>query len=184
MLCSKLWVKLLVVEEGVVTIENVVTVVAAGLAFVASLIAAAVALYTARFRRFALEKWWERKAGAYAEVVSSLVALTYSLDRWVRKELLERTDEEYRPPPELQKRIRDEYEEARIRIERTAVEGDYFLSRKSANALSILIKQLRQEPEWPVTGDSWVASLSTYHKAAQDCLNTVREEARGDLKVK
>ena len=164
--------------------ENTITIIAAGLAFIASLVAAIVSLYNARFRRFVLGKWWERKADAYGEVVGSLVALKYSSDRWVRTELRERSDEEYSPPPELQKTIRAEYEEARIRIERAAIEGDYFLSRKSAEALSMLIKQLSQGPERPVTWYSWFDSLHMHRKAAQDCLNAVRDEARVDLRVK
>jgi ABC-type Fe3+ transport system permease subunit len=42
--------------------ESVVTLIAAGLAFLASVIAVVVSAYNARFARFALERWWERKA--------------------------------------------------------------------------------------------------------------------------
>jgi len=166
------------------TVENVITLVAAGLAFVASLVAAMVSHYNARFRRFALEKWWERKAEAYAEVIRSLVTLIYSLDRWIRHEYALRTDQEYEPPPEAQKTIYNEYKEVRTKIERAAIEGNYVLSGKAANALSELIKQLRKEPIWPVTWDSLVDCLQGHFKAAQDCLKAVRGEARSDLLLK
>jgi hypothetical protein len=53
--------------------ENVITLVAAILALFASLIA----IYNTNFKRFARERWWERKAKAYEDVVVSLSDLIH-----------------------------------------------------------------------------------------------------------
>lgn len=60
-----------------VTIEQA-TLIAAILAFVASLGAGAISLYTSRLRRFTSERWWERKAHAYSDLLELLVKLRYA----------------------------------------------------------------------------------------------------------
>ena len=108
--------------------ENIVTLIASGLAFFASVIAVIVSAYNARFRRFALERWWDRKAQAYAEVVGSLVSLTYSLDRWQDDEFEMLTGNGQNAVSEdVKKEIISEYNEALARIERAATEGNYIL---------------------------------------------------------
>ncbi len=53
--------------------ENVVTLIAAILAFIASLIA----IYNTNFKRFTSERWWERKAKAYEDIVVALSDLVH-----------------------------------------------------------------------------------------------------------
>jgi ABC-type arginine transport system permease subunit len=61
--------------------DNIVTLVASGLAFLASIIAVIVSAYNARFARFASEKWWERKAEAYTRIIGALSDLVYYYGR-------------------------------------------------------------------------------------------------------
>ena len=164
--------------------DNIITLVAAGLAFAASILAVIISAYNARFRRFAMEKWWDRKAEAYARVIESLVTLTYALDRWLEYEYREQVDP-YAPPQKLQQGIRSEYSKSKNHLERVATEGNYVLSDKAASALSDLIKHFRQEEDGgfqqgPTLSEELVSDL----KAATSCLKIVREEAKSDLKVK
>jgi hypothetical protein len=145
--------------------------------------------YRLSHRRFILERWWDRKADTYAKIIGSLVALTYSLDRWVEDETAELSG---RKP--LLKTQRDdevaliEYEAVRTQLERAATEGDYIISEKAANALSELIRQLQKAPEWSDPGGpgwtDWINCIIGYSKAAHDCLQAMRDEARSDLRVK
>lgn len=54
-----------------------ITLTAAILAFVASGIATAVAAYNAGLRKFAQQRWWERKADAYTRIIEALADLVY-----------------------------------------------------------------------------------------------------------
>jgi len=142
--------------------------------------------YQLSHRRFILERWWDRKADTYAKIIGSLVALTYSLDRWVWYEAATQFSED-EPSPKTQKDYEvalAEYEEVRTRIERAATEADYVISEKAANALSRLIKQLRKAPEEPDNWYSWFECLQGHLEAARDCLQAMRGEARADLRVK
>jgi hypothetical protein len=147
--------------------------------------------YWLSHRRFIQERWWDRKADAYAKIIENLVALTYSLERWARYEWTELAGEEVLSPraKEDYEAVPLEYEEVKARIERAATQGGYIISEKAANALSELIRQLRKAPEqsgFDVMSDwcNWINSLHDYSKAAHDCLQAMRDEARSDLRVK
>src|SRR5205823_883701 len=54
-----------------------ITLVAALLAFAASIIATAVAAYNGRFGKFARERWWERQAEAYTRIIEALAGVVH-----------------------------------------------------------------------------------------------------------
>src|SRR5438874_552691 len=54
-----------------------ITLIAALLAFAASVIATAVAAYNGRFGKFARERWWERKAEVYTQIIEALAGMVY-----------------------------------------------------------------------------------------------------------
>ena len=60
-----------------ISTENAITLAAALAAFIAAVIAAGVSMYTTRTRRYLLERIWDRKVAAYADIVSALSDLTY-----------------------------------------------------------------------------------------------------------
>ena len=49
-----------------------ITLIAAILAFITSIIGLIISSYNARFRRYALEKWWEKKYDAYSNIIDAL----------------------------------------------------------------------------------------------------------------
>jgi hypothetical protein len=93
-------------------------------------------------RRFIQGRWWDRKDKAYGDIISSLVGLIRSLEWQKRAEERWGTEPEYEPPEEVRKAVLGEYKEARDRIERAVVEGDYVVTRKAANALAELVEAL------------------------------------------
>jgi hypothetical protein len=132
-------------------------------------------------RQFYTEKWWERKADAYAEVIGSLVALNYSLDRLWRAE----TDEQEVLLRKGRETIWREYREALTQLEQAATEGNFILSAKATAALSDLIRKLRVESEESDLreGDT-VGFISGCSGAATRCLEALRGEAKADLHVR
>lgn len=141
--------------------------------------------YWLSHRRFIQERWWDRKADAYAKIIGSLAALTNWLDRWVWEEVVGVRGKE--PLLKTQKDYEValiEYEEVRTQIERAATEGDYIISEKAANILLELMRQLREVPEERADWQSYFECLQEHLKAARDCLQTMRGEARSDLRVK
>lgn len=152
---------------------------------IVTLIAVIVSAYNARFRRFALEKWWDKKAQAYAEVIGSLVSLTYSLDRWQDDEFEVTVEGQNGVSEDVNKEIVAEYNKALSRIERAATEGNYILSEKAANTLSDFLKKLRENSDKEYTGwVDWYESLIKNLNLAKDCLSILRDEAKKDLQVK
>ena len=157
--------------------------------FVGPFFAAGIAsliTYWLSHRRFIREHRWERKADAYAKIIDSLITMTYALERWVKYEVAD-----YHTEAELPEKAKNdyqvaraEYDTARTQIERAATGGDYIISRKAAEALSDLIKELRRPTDSLFNWSDWFAQLNAYYAASRDCLKTVRAEAESDLRVK
>ena len=83
--------------------------------------------------RLYAEWWLEKEAGAYDRILGSLGALKHSLARWTTYEVSSQIE----IPLEYQddcKTLRDEYLEARTRIERAVMEGDYVVTERAAAA--------------------------------------------------
>jgi len=139
-------------------------------------------------RQFIQERWWNRKADAYAEIIENLVALTYSLERWREYEEQEFIPNSPLPqkPKEDFETARSEYQESMTRLERAVYQGDYIVSINVAETLKELIKQLEEHPYDTSGFDGsvkWINDLGVRFVAAQDCLQVVRDEARSDLRV-
>lgn len=135
-------------------------------------------------RRFIQGRWWDRKDKAYGDIISSLVGLIRSLEWQKRAEERWGTEPEYEPPEEVRKAVLGECKEARDRIERAVVEGDYVVTRKAANALAELVEAL--EVGLPKVG-YWTQFWHWFGdrcEMAKSCLEFVRCEARSDLGVK
>jgi hypothetical protein len=110
-----LWVLLLKVFGGPI----VSGLVAAGIM--------SVVTYWLSRRRFIGERWWERKAEAYSDIIGNLTSMIHSLNLWI-----EYLESEYVQPGRegSQEMVAREYREARDRVERVSAEGAYsFLKR-------------------------------------------------------
>ena len=59
------------------TNDQIVTIIASGIAFIASIIATGVSIYNSRFKRYAKEQWWERQDEAYRQIINALSSLVH-----------------------------------------------------------------------------------------------------------
>jgi len=148
--------------------------------FLAALFASALT-HLLTHRRFIQGRWWDRKNEAYGDIISSLVGLVRWLEWQMKYEERRWREPEYKPSEEALKVIYDEYKKARDRIEWAAIEGDYVVTTKAANALAELVEVLKVGPG--ITTDWWGWFDSCCGKA-ESCLEIVRAEARSDLRVK
>lgn len=158
------------IEIGLELVEVVITA-----------LLAAVLVHLLEHRRFIQGRWWDRKNQAYGDIISGLVGLVRWSEWQIKQEERLWGEPEYKPSEEVLKVIRDEYKEARDRIEYAAIVGDYVVTRKAANALAELMEALKVGPG--VTTDWWGWFDSCYGKA-ESCLKVVRAEAQSDLRVR
>ena len=118
------------------TVENVVTLVAAILAFVASVIATAVSIYNSRFGRFTSRRWWERKVEAYSKIIGALSELVYYYEERYDAEVdgHNRTDDH---KDEIEKQWRKGYAE----VKRVTAIGAFLISPEAEAALRKMSKE-------------------------------------------
>lgn len=124
--------------------------------------------------RLYADKWWDKKDQAYAEIVSSLTSLMYSLERRLDAQVRHVTSEEYLGP------IREEHKRAKQRVQMAAIRGSYAVSQRTADALSRLIKELEETEQQNTTR---FEVLDEHWAASKACLKIVRAEAESDLRT-
>ena len=154
--------------------DNIVTLIAAGLAFLASLIAVIISAYNARFNRFASERWWERKAEAYTSIIDALSDLVYyyqqNFDSFVtQKELSE----------EKQREIKERWRKGNFEIKKATNIGAFLISPEAENAL----KKYWEEPTDDDYLSDWFERLARDYTKAENCLKELVLFAKQDLRV-
>jgi len=157
-----------------VTTESAITLMAAGLAFLASVIAAAVAGFTARFQRFAKERWWDRKAEAYSRIIDALSGVVYSHEEWYDAEL------EHRGIPDEQRNEIDEHwRKGYAELKRATAIGSFLISAQAEAALA----QMWHDTGKGVHPADWFGQLESNYTTASDCLKKLVGAAKKDLGV-
>ncbi len=156
------------------TAQNDVTLVAAILAFIASVLAAAVSIYNARFTRFARERWWERKVDAYSRIIEALAALVYYYEEHYDAELEHRelTDDH-------RKEIADYWRRGYTEVKRATAIGAFLVSPE---ADAVLQKMSKDKGKGGHPGD-WFSVLESDYVDARDSLRAVVSAAKKDLRV-
>jgi len=140
------------------------------------LTAVAASIITVRLslRRFYSERWWEKKAAAYTEIIDSL----YSMKTYI--EGLRDAEEFGRELPQAEREeLRGRAAEGRGRINRAAAIGAFTISHEAADSLTRLGAELeRQLPE-----GSFFEQLDEHAAILNVHLNEIRSIAMADLKV-
>ena len=142
------------------------------------LIGAVVAVITAwitvklALRRFYSEKWWERKAQAYSEIIGSLAKMRICFDKWENEELRYK---EIRA--EAREKVNEEYVNAKRVIVNAEAEGSFIISEKAAEILSLFLKELQKED---IQGDR-LNDFDRYHGEVIKCIARLREIAKREL---
>lgn len=128
-------------------------------------------------KKFYSQRWWERKAGAYSEIIESLSLLKYSLYEWLT-EL-----EDGRPLlEEYEKKLQANYRKSREHIYKVSGTGSYVVSEDTTTALTNLLREFNKTaPGHP--GDYYQTLVKDYN-AVTDCIEKINKCAKADLQVK
>jgi hypothetical protein len=156
------------------TTEQLLTLSASALAFIASVIAAAVSVYNARFQRFARERWWERQVEAYRGIIDALSALVYYYEEHYDAEI-EGRDLSDAHREEMSEHWQNGYAE----VKRATAVGAFLISSDADVALQRMWKERRKG----VDPRNWFDLIESDYLAARDCLRSVVEAARKDLRI-
>jgi len=123
-------------------------------------------------RRFYTEKWWERKAQAYSEIIGSLAKMRICFDKWEDEELRYK---EIRA--EARKKVNEEYANAKRVIVNAEAEGSFIISEKAAEVLNLFLKELQKED---IQGD-WLNDFDRYHGEVIKCIERLKDIAKREL---
>lgn len=157
-----------------VNTQSTITLVAAILAFMASVLAAVVSIYNARFNRFAKERWWERKVEAYSRITQALADLVYYYEEhYITQVEGSSLSEEYK------KAIGEHWRQGYAEVKKATAIGAFLISVEADGAL----KKMAAEKGKGVDPDDWVAMLESEYDAARDCLKAVVAAAKSDIRA-
>jgi hypothetical protein len=151
--------------------ESIVTLIAAILAFIASL----AAIYNSRFRRFALERWWERKADAYTRIIEALSDLVDYYRQMCDEEINPRRTINDKTKQEMVERSKRGHRE----VDKAADIGAFLISPEADAAL----QRFRQEPKDKPDPHDWYSIFENEYSRAKQCLKEMVECAKNDLRV-
>lgn len=124
-------------------------------------------------RQFRSQRWWEKKAEAYSQIIEHLSYLQYYFGEWFEEGVgTKKIGDEYR------KRLSEGYQKARESIEKASASGAYIVSEDTITALSKLLRELEKTDQ---NGD-WVGDLGQHYGAVKECIKKIRDYAKSDLK--
>ncbi|MDR4520932.1 MAG: hypothetical protein R3E36_10105 [Nitrosomonas sp.] len=126
-------------------------------------------------RRFRSEKWWERKAAAYSELVEALHHM-----KWYSSEHIDAAMENRWLAKEDKDEYWKQYKEARRNVWRIADASAFLVSPKVHEAIVTLERALGEARN----ADWWLEHAEQEYAAIQKCLVRVKELARHELGVK
>src|SRR5690348_7803823 len=123
--------------------HTLITVLVPGL-----VISIVTAIITVRLsiRQFQSQKWWERKAEAYSQIMEQLTLLEISYGAWYDDAISVN-----KLGDERQRALSEEHRKAEEQVRRAAAAGSYIVSPKAALALSELVKEFDRH----VPGEHW-----------------------------
>jgi len=134
---------------------------------------AAVVAVRLSLASFYSQKWWERKAEAYSEIMSALSRM----ERYAFVACIE-MEQSKQPAADIAKQRYAEYQEARNRIEHVTSIGAFVISTATALHLSALREELEAaanlEPDW-------YQVAYAEHSAVLKAIEAVRTAARAEL---
>ena len=124
-------------------------------------------------RRFRSEKWWEKKAETYSQLLEQLSYLQYYYEEWMNEDLGTKT-----LTAEKKKDLSDRQTKARESIIRVAAIGSYILSDNTATAVTNLRNGFYETDG--ATND-FGGFLNERHELVHECIEVIRKEAKNDL---
>ncbi len=126
-------------------------------------------------RQFSSQRWWEKKADAYNEILSHLSNLDFAYQEWIDEE-----EEGTEYTEEHQKRLRELVTPAIQRVHTADAVGAFYVSAKAVRALHSCATTLRR----PVhDGDDWYSHIIDAQASVKKAIETIRSEAKTDLNI-
>jgi len=125
-------------------------------------------------RQFYTQRWWERKAETYSEIMKHLSTFKFLIDELAFSLLTEEANSQTR------KNIEHGYKEEMAAIIKAAACGSYIVSDTASEALSKLLVEVYQN-EWE--GDNSAEALQENGEAVKHCIEVVKSEAKKELKT-
>ena len=164
------------------TPENV-ALVAALLAFVASVLAAGVSIYAARFQRFVSERWWDRKADAYTAIIDALAALVETGERDYNEMIsIEKISDAARS------RLQKQWRQGNAAVARATHVGAFLISERARDALKSgprLWRQIRESIGRLSFNGIWESTQSAYARLSRlqsrTCASAIGVEHRSPI---
>ena len=147
------------------------------LALVPSLIVSILTAYvTVRLsmRQFYSQRWWEKKAEAYSQIIEHLSYLLFYFGEWYSEGINEKQLKE-----DDKQKLWIAYGKAKESITKAAATGAYIVSGDTATTLAKLLRDLeRTDPK----GD-WIGDIDRCYGAVKMSLDEIKEHANSDLQL-
>ena len=123
-------------------------------------------------KRFRTEKWWERKASAYGELVDALHKM-----KWPPSEHMDAEIEGRDIPDNESERQWEEFKAARRNVWRIADSASFLVSEKVLES----VQQMERDLGKATNSQSWFEHLDEQYSAVNNCLARVKEIGRIEL---
>jgi hypothetical protein len=155
-------------------LESLTTLIIPFATLIAALVAAGASVYNARVGRFISERWWERKADAYNQLVTSLAALVECSDRYHDDALHIRRLSDAESEQWARK-----WRKADAQVRRATTTAAFLLSDRAREAL-----RQRNMIISSKTSANWFADMERDAEATEQCLREIVDCATEDLRIK
>jgi ribosomal protein S17E len=121
--------------------------------------------------KFYSEKWWEKKAEAYSDILGKLSDMHLCIEKWADEELgTVRWTEKYK------EELSRDYSQAKKTVAKAVTMGSFIISEEAATTLTKLEKELNRL-DLNNYGD-----LEDARKAITNCIEKLREDAKRNLR--
>jgi hypothetical protein len=141
--------------------------------------ALAVSLLTAyvtvrlALKQFYAQRWWDKRAEAYSDLLRELGALSYTFgEQWDDALWIKRLSDEERV------KLSNRYKDAREKLISASAGDSYALSADTEAEIAALLKELSKND----ASGNWAVDIDRWHGAVNTSLGRIREHARSELK--
>lgn len=125
-------------------------------------------------KKFRSEKWWEKKAAAYAELVEALHTM-----KWPAGEHLDAEIESRNISQEESSRMWEEFRIARRNMWKIADSSTFLVSGEVITA----VREMERDLNSARSDQSWFDHLEEQHAAVNKCLERIKEIGKADLGI-
>jgi len=146
------------------------------IALIAGVVISVVTAYVTvqlSMKQFYSQKWWEKKAETYSNIIEHLSYLQYYFEEWfaegVHEKELSSIDKE---------RLSDGYRQARESIIKASAIGAFIVSDKTTAVLETLLRELDKKDQ----KGNWVGDIDRCYGSVKECIAKIRKYSEKELK--